>query len=359
MTSRHSLLLTLAAAAVLGACGDDTPPPRTFLDGTASDPGILLAVNLDKALFMLQTGAPDQRVSIALGASATVTPVGLSVFGNYSAVPLGNVGSVAYVNLATETVDRYFTFPSGNATGSAFVNPSTVVVCNQTTDQCGKFDPAQVGTEITGLVTVTQFPTSVVATGGRVFVVSSNLDDSYMQAGPGVVTEINPATMEIVRTFEVGANPQYAATANNKVYVVNSGDYGLNNGTLSVINLASNTVDPVISGFGDFPGPINIDTQGRAFISSFNYGTAVWNTVTEVFVKSPAVPLCVPSSGGACRGAADAVVAPNGDVYQAYFGSAALSEPAYYFVYDGSTFSLKDSIAVPIGPSGLVGVTFE
>jgi hypothetical protein len=145
MTSRHSLLLALAAAAVLGACGDDAPPPRTFLDGTASDPGILLAVNLDKALFMLQTGAPDQRVSIALGASATVTPVGLSVFGNYSAVPLGNVGSVAYVNLATETVDRYFTFPSGNATGSAFVNPSTVVVCNQTTDQCGKFDPAQVG----------------------------------------------------------------------------------------------------------------------------------------------------------------------------------------------------------------------
>ncbi len=358
MTSRRSLLLALAVAVVLGACGDDTPPPPTFIEGTPTDPGILLAVNLDKALFMLQTGAPNVRESIPLGASSAVTPVGLAVSGTFAAVPLGNAASVAYVDLALQTVDRYFTFASGNATGVAFVNASTVIVCNQTTDQCGKFDPAQAGNEITGLVTVTQFPAAVVATGGRVFVVSSNLDDSYMQAGPGVVTELNPATMEIVRTFEVGANPQYAATINNKLYVVNSGDYGLNNGTLSVINLASNVVDPVITGFGDFPGPINIDSQGRAFISSFNYGTAVWNTVTEAFVKSPAVPLCAPSSGGACRGAADAVVAPNGDVYQAYFGSAALSDPAYYFVYDGSTFALKDSIAVPIGPSGLVGATF-
>ena len=40
------------------------------------------------------------------------------------------------------------------------------------------------------------------------------------------------------------------------------------------------------------------------------------------------------------------------------FGNAAASDPAYYFVYDGDTFALKDSIAVPIGPSGLVGATF-
>ena len=68
-----------------------------------------------------------------------------------------------------------------------------------------------------------------------VFVVSSNLDDSYMVAGPGVVTELNPATMEVVRTFEVGTNPQYAAAYNGKLYVVNSGDFAMNNGTLSVI----------------------------------------------------------------------------------------------------------------------------
>ena len=145
MNRRHAALLALAAVFTLAACSDDTPPPRTFLDGTASDPGILLAVNLDKALFMLQTGAPDQRVSIALGASSTVTPVGLSVLGKFAAVPLGNTATVAYVNLETEEVVGTFTFASGNATGSAFVNASTVVVCNQETDQCGKFDPAQAG----------------------------------------------------------------------------------------------------------------------------------------------------------------------------------------------------------------------
>lgn len=358
MSRRHAALLALAAIFTLAACSDDTPPPPGFLEGTQSDPGILLAVNLDKTLFMLQTGAPDERVSIPLGASSAVTPIGLAVSGTHAAVPLGNAASVAWVDLSTETVDRYFTFPSGNATGVAFANASTVVVCNQTTDQCGKFDPAQAGNEVTGLVTVIQFPNSVVASGGRVFVVSSNLDDNYMVAGPGVVTELNPATMAIERTWEVGTNPQYAAAYSGKLFVVNSGDYGLNNGTLSVINLGSNTVQAPIDGFGDFPGPINIDSRGHALISSFNYGTAVYNTVTETFLKSVAVPLCVPSSGGACRGAADATTAPNGDIYQAYFGSAALSEPAYYFVYDGDTFALKDSIAVPLGPSGLVAATF-
>jgi hypothetical protein len=358
MNRRHAALLALAAMFALAACGDDTPPAPTFLDGTPSDPGILLSVNLEKALFMVQTGAPTQQVSIPLGAASAVTPVGLSVFGTHAAVPLGNAASVAYVDLATETVDRYFTFPSGNATGSAFVNASTVVVCNQLTDQCGKFDPAQASSEVQSLVTVTPFPNSVVAVGGRVFVVSSNLDDNYMVAGPGVVTELNATTMEIVRTFEVGTDPQFAAAYNGKLYVVNSGDFAMNNGTLSVINLATNVVLPPIEGFGDFPGPISIDSRGHALISSFNYGTAVYNTISEEWLKSPAVPLCVPSSGGACRGAADATTAPNGDIYQAFFGSAAASEPAYYFVFDGNTFALKDSIPVPLGPSGLVGATF-
>ena len=359
MNRRHAGLLVLASLFTLAACSDDAPPTPTFLDGTPSDPGILLAVNLDKALFMLQTGAPNERVSIPLGASSAVTPVGLAVSGNFAAVPLGNAASIAYVNLSTETVDRYFTFPSGNATGSAFVNASTVVVCNQTTDQCGKFDPAQAGNEVTGLVTVTQFPNSVVATGGRVFVVSSNLDDSYLSAGPGVVTELNPATMAVTRTFTVGTNPQYAAVApNGKLYVVNTGDYGSNNGTLSVINLSTNAVETTVPGFGDAPITISIDPQGRAFISSFSYGTIVWSTTTSAFLRDSSNPLCAPVTGGACRGAADATVAPNGEVYQAFFGSAAQSLPAYYFVYDGSTLALTDSINVPIGPSGLVGATF-
>jgi len=359
MTPRHSLVLALATAIVLGACGDDTPPPPKFLDGTASDPGILLAVNLDKALFMLQTGAPDQRESIALGTSSTVTPVGFSVFGDHAVVPLGNTASVAYVNLATETVDRYFTFPSGNSSGSAWVNANTVIACNALTDVCGRFTTTQAANEITVNVAVTQFPNSVVTSGGRVFVVSSNLDDNYISAGPGVVSEINPATMTVVRTFEVGTNPQYAAVApNGKLYVVNTGDYGSENGSLSVINLSTNEVETTVTGFGDAPITISIDPQGRALVSSFSYGTVVWNTVTSDFLRDPSNPLCAPVTGGACRGAADATVAPNGKVYQAFFGSAAGSLPAYYFVYDGTTLALTDSIAVPIGPSGLVGATF-
>ena len=167
LTPRHAALLALSAAFTLAACSDNAPATRTFLQGTSSDPGILLAVTLDKALFMLQTGAPTVTQSLPLGASSAVTPVGFSLLGTHAVVPLGNAASVAYADLSTLTVDRYFTFPSGNATGSAVVSASNVVVCNQTTNQCGRFDPAQAANEVTTLKPVAAFPSSVTSTSGR------------------------------------------------------------------------------------------------------------------------------------------------------------------------------------------------
>ena len=112
------------------------------------------------------------------------------------------------------------------------------------------------------------------------FVISSNLE-KLRAGGPGIVSELDPTTMDTIRTWAVGTNPQYAAAYNGKLYVVNSGDFGSNNGTLCVINLRTNTVGATDPGFGEFPGPINIDSQGRAFISSFNYGTIVWSATSS------------------------------------------------------------------------------
>lgn len=362
MLSRSFRLFLAGTATVLvAACANDEALDRPFLEGTTTDPGIAIAVgSIGTTLHMLQTGNPDERREIPLGTSSTITAVGFSIRGHMAAVPLGNAASVALVNLETETIERYFTFPSGNATGSAWVDDQTVIACNQLDDVCGRFTVGQAGDAMTLSDVLTPFPTAVATFNGRVFVVSSNLDDNYVPAGPGVVTELDPTTLAVIRTFTVGLNPQYGAIAGDgTLYVVNSGDFGTVEGSLSVIHLGTNTVDDdEVAGFGSFPGPLDIDANGRIVVSSFSYGSVVWNSLLGSFIRAADDPVCAPDDGG-CRTASSAAFAPNGKLYQAFFGSAAGGQPAYYFVYNGATFALEDSIPVPIGPAGLEVVSFE
>ena len=366
--SRRLFITSLLPAFAVGltACSNsDTGPAaeRTFLSGTTGDPGIALTVSSSRnALLMLQTGAPTTRIEIPLGASSTVTPVDFAVRGTKASIPLGNAASVALVDLSTQRIERFFTFASGNATGSAWADDSTIIACNQSKNYCGRIRTGRTTNTITDTVRVAAFPTDVEVVSGRVFVISSNLDANYQQIGNGIVTEVNPATNTVVRTFTVGPNPQYAApTADGtRLLVTNSGDYGSNNGSLSIVNLTANTVEAPISGFGDFPGPIAIDALGRVFVSSFSFGTIVWDSNARTFLRGTSNPICakaLSSSGtSVCRGSSGAMLAPNGKLVQAFFGSS--SQPSQLFVYDGTTFALRDSIAMPLYTNGVRLQTF-
>ncbi len=361
------LLTTIFGAA---ACSDDTEgtgpaTPLPFLSGTTADPGIALSVSSSRnALLMVQTGSPATRVEIPLGASSTVTPVDFSVRGTKAVIPLGNAASVALVDLTNTRIERFFTFPSGNATGSAWLDDSTAIVCNQTNDYCGRIRTGRAANTIPDTVKVTDFPTGVIVVAGRVFVVSSNLDANFAQIGNGVVTELSATTNRIVRTFTVGPNPQYAAASpdGTRLFVTNSGDFGANNGSLSVINLTTNVAEAPVTGFGDFPGPIEIDSRGRAFVSGFSIGTVIWDINMRTFLRGPANSVCARRTNSAgvsvCRGATGATIAANGNLYQAFFGSSSQSLPSYLFVYDGTTFALKDSVSMPLGTNGVRLQTF-
>ncbi len=362
--ARWSRLALITTTIGVAACGDDTitepTPAPGFLGGVAGNREIGIVVNTGtKSLTLFQLGAPTVTQQIPLGSSATVTPVGFSLRGRRAAVPLGNAASVALVDLSTSSVSRFFTFPSGNATGSVWSNDTTVFAANTATNRVGRFYINQTGTDITSSVEVAPSPTAMAFAAGRVLAVSGNLAN-FVPVGEGVVTAINPVTMAVIATVQTGGtNPTEAAVGpDGLLYVVNTGNY-VAPASMAIIDPSSMQRVALISPLSVGAGHIAIDAEGLAYISSFSDATVVFNTRTRTWVRGPDNPVCARrAASNTCRGAASATAASSGVMYQTFFGSAAQSLAPYVFVYDRSTFVLRDSIAVGAGPMSITVRTF-
>lgn len=355
----HRSTALLLGALALAACNDDDPldPQRSFINGTRDNQQIGLVVNsTDKALTLFQLGNPSEQRQIPFGASTVVTPVGLSVRGTRALVPLGNAASVALIDLPAQRITRFFQFPKGNATGSAFVSDTVALVSNLTDDYVGRFTFGQAGGTITDTVSVAPAPGTIIMTGNRALVVSGNLDENFAPLGNGIVTALDPTTLQVLGTVQTGGrNPQGAAIGpDGLLYVVNSEPFGSGiPGSVTIIDPATLQVRGHVSGFGNFPGGITIDDQGIAYISGFNFGTLVWNTKTRTFLRGPDNPVCAKLADNSCRGAFDNAVDENGTLYQTFFGSRSKNLNPYVFVYRAGTFELTDSIAAGAGPTAI------
>lgn len=355
--------LTLA----LAACEDaDIVQPRPgFLGGTPEDAQIGLVVNsLGRSLHLFQLGDPEIAVEIPFGASSDITPVGFSVRDQRAAVPLGNAASVAIVNLEDQSIERFFLFASGNATGSAFVNDTTVLAANLLEDRVGRFTLGQASDTIRQTVAVAQSPTAIVMANDRALVVSSLYDFvTFQPSGRGVVTALDPQTLQVLGTVQTGGeSPTDAALGpDGLLYVIHSGRFDpvtfqpLSSGVLTLIDPRTLSVVANLDGFGEGPGSIHIDERGLAYISGYSFGTLVWDTRTRRFVRGPDNPVCV-RVAGACRGAASAVANRDGDVYQANpsYGTV----PSWVYVFDAPAYTLTDSIAAGTDPTAIRVETF-
>jgi hypothetical protein len=348
--------LPLAAVCAL-SCSDATTAPVApgFLGGTASDHEVAVVVNsLGRSVTLFQHGSPATQEQVPLGTSSTITPTGMSVRGRQAAVPLGDAASVALIDLQSATVTRFFTFTSGNATGSAFVDDTTIIAANLLTNVAGRFTTGQASGAITNTVTVAPQPTAVAVTGGRAFIVSSNLDENFEPIGNGIVSAVDPATMKLLGTATMGGtnSTDISVGPDGLLYVLNTGDF-VNPGSLTVLNGATMQVVANVANAGVGPGAVYVDASGLAYISGFLFGTAVWNTKTQQFVRSPDNGICAKLAGGSCRGAFATTTDKAGNVYQAFFGSSSQNLPPYVFVFKAGTFALSDSVAVGSGPSAL------
>lgn len=356
-----ALLGTLLLATAI-SCGDDTSEPVApgFLGGTSSNHEIGVVVNsTGKSVTLFQLGSPTTQQQIALGTSSTVTPTGLAVRGRRAAVPLGNAASVALVNLETSSIQRFFVFSSGNATGAAFADDTTIIVANTTRGVVGRATVGQTGDAIGSTVTVAPQPTAVTMAGSRALVVSANLDANFAPIGNGIVTAIDPKTMQVLGTATMGGtnSADAAVGPDGLLYVVNTGDF-VAQGNLTIVNPATMQVQATIPNMGVGPGAISIDANGLAYISGFFVGTLVWDTKTRAFLRGVNNPVCAKLANGTCRGAFAATTNSAGNLYQVFFGSSTQGLPPYIFVYKPGTFVLSDSISAGVGPSALVIRTF-
>lgn len=346
------------AIAAAGGCGSSSTGPSTapgFLGGTATNHQIGLVVNsTGKSVTLFQLGSPTTQKQIALGTSSAVTPVGLSIQARRAAVPLGDAASVALLDLVHQSVVRFYLFASGNTTGSVFSDDTTLFVANTTTGVVGRVTVGQPSDSVNDTVDVAPQPTALSFAGGRVLVTSTNLDENFNPIGNGIVTAIDPKTMAVLGTATTGGtNSSDAAIGpDGLLYVVNTGDF-VEDGSLTIVNPATMQVVTTVSGMGVGPGAISIDSAGLAYISGFFSGTLVWDTKTRTFVRGTDNPVCAKLGDGSCRGAFAATTDAAGNLYQVFFGSASPSLAPYVFVFDPTTFALRDSVSVGVGPSSI------
>lgn len=279
MTMDIRTLRRLAALALL-------PLAATACDGDPTDPEIaerlVLTVNsVENSLSLspIEGGDGTGVVTVDLGPQGS--PVGVAARGAYAVVPLGTYPFAAVVDLRAGAVTATVPLPANSgATGQAFVNDTLAVVANPGRNS---ITPIRVERGTAGAeVTVGTYPQAIVSDDARIYVLNANLVN-FTPAGPGSITVLDDR-LRVVTTVQLsGINPAAAVIVGSRLYVLNSGTFVGNNGSLSVVNLQTLTETSHHTGFGEFPGSIAASPEGNLYVGIYGTGIVVWSPEEEEF----------------------------------------------------------------------------
>lgn len=279
-----ALALALTLSLTVAGCDDGTAPV------TIEPRAVGVVVNsVDNTLTVFPVDAPDSSTTIGLGPDGT--PVGAAIAGSLVIVPLGLTPAAAVVDLRQGALRHTVALPTGSgATGAAFFGTDSALIANPQLNTVSVIDAAAgtAGPEIQ----VGPYPESIVTGDRFAYVVNRHLDASFQPTGPGSVTIIDLGTLQVVGTIPLtGTNPGPAALIGDRLYVLNAGSWGADNGSLSIVDTATSTEIDHVTGFGDFPGSLTHGPDGHLYISSYSYGVAIWDPATSSFVRSPDQPI--------------------------------------------------------------------
>ncbi|MEE9208382.1 MAG: hypothetical protein V3U67_08435 [Gemmatimonadota bacterium] len=297
---RRELLASLAAIAALGvaACGNDAGPMAPVPLLQAVELGVVLG-STDLSLTIFEVDDPTASTQVGLGPDGS--PVTLAVRGDLAAVPLGLVPAVAIVDVDNGVLLRTVALPTGSgATGAAFVNDSIVLVANPSLNTVTPVNVLRGTTEPD--IQVGRFPQAIVASGDRMYVLNSELEN-FVPAGPTTVSVLDAESLQVTATITLtGENAAAGAVGpDGRLYVLNSGSFGAADGSLSAINLVTEVETEHHPAFGDFPSALAFGPGGDLHLTSFAFGLAIWSIDVDAFVRDPAdaiAPDGVPSASG-------------------------------------------------------------
>ena len=135
-------------------------------------------------------------------------------------------------------------------------------------------------------VAVGVYPQAVVeGTDGRLFVLNGNLVN-FSPAGPGSGDGDRRRGQAAGTIALTGSTPRRGVVRSGKLYVINSGNFGGNNSSLSVVNLSTLTEERVVPASASSPGAIAAGSDGNIYVGVYGSGIVVWNPGTLTFVRA-------------------------------------------------------------------------
>jgi YVTN family beta-propeller protein len=127
---------------------------------------------------------------------------------------------------------------------------------------------------------LTRFPRYAVPYKGKV----------YVSATDGTVNAIDTTTLGVVKTINVGPNPEGMAIVGSSLYVANSGGYNaVPDSTVSVINLNTDTEITKITIGTKNPQFVQASTSGEIYVSGYGNFTSIPASISIINSASNSV----------------------------------------------------------------------
>ena len=267
---------------------------------------VAVVANHDRTLTLIPFADSVAVRTLPLGVEGDLA--GIAVRGDRAVVPLGAPG-VAVVNLQSGLVERIVPLP-GTARGVAFVSDTLVAVASPSAGAVFFLNPLR-GAPVRTLATGGR-PEVVQESGGRLFVLSPALSG---EPGNGFLVLLDSTAVPAV--VELGApNPRALAVRGALVYVLNAGDAGRANGSVSVVSIAARREVGLLRGFGESPEAMVLSPRGELYVAVPTRGVVVYDLAGN-FVRGMDAPINASGTAPASRVAID----PAGFMYMLHRGS--------------------------------------
>lgn len=286
----RNLVPVLPLAALL-ACAETTaplPPPQELLLVVNSGEPSLSLVRLRPE------GSPIRLQIPAPGAN----PVRVATRGTIALVPLGGADGVAVFDLAQPRLAGIIPLAAGSAPFDAvLIGDSVAYVSNPPRNTITRID---LRTNDTASVAVGRWPTAILSSRGRLFVLNANLEpcdaspSGTCSAGESWITVVDPFTnarstgRDSIPLPGPGNAVSGTVGGDGFLYILNAGatlDGELPDGRLSIVDPIRRTELGSFGGFGQSPAWVTTDGGERIYIGSPSQGLMEFNARTRSVVR--------------------------------------------------------------------------